>query len=189
MAIAIDVKGKNIEVTDGLREYAEKRLKKLERFLPSLKEATVRESVERNLHRVEVTLEGDGLLLRGEERSDNMYASIDLVLDKLEQRLKRFKSRHSHKGNHDRGIRTNGAPHSAAAFTEVLPAELEPDDEGPHLSRVKRVTMKPMTYEDAARMMEMVDHDFFVYVDSPTDEVHVVYKRKDGNYGLIAPKI
>ncbi len=190
MSIAINVKGKNIEVTDGLRDYTEKRLSKLEKFIPGLREATVRECVERNMHRIEVTLEGDGLLLRGEERTDNMYSAVDLVLDKLEQRVKKYKARTSHlaRHGHDRSLRTNVATNDDVPFDDMLATNTELDPAPAHIVREKRVTMKPMTREDATQMMELIDHDFYVFIDAPTDQVHVVYRRKDGNFGLIVPK-
>ncbi|HEY3330305.1 MAG TPA: ribosome-associated translation inhibitor RaiA [Capsulimonadaceae bacterium] len=187
MSIGVTVKGKNIEVTDGLQSYAEKRLQKLEKYLPNLREAVVRESVERNQHRVEVTLQGDGILLRGEERSDNMYSSIDLVLEKLEQRIRKFKDRRSHHIHHDKALR-NLELHNDVPYEEILPATGEPDVEQAYVSRVKAVTMKPMSAEEAVTRLEWVDHPFFVYLDASTDQVHVVYRRNDGNYGLIVPK-
>jgi putative sigma-54 modulation protein len=189
MAIDITVRGKNIEVTDGLKAYTEKRLQKLAKYLPNLREAIVREGVERNQHRVEVTLEGDGLLLRGEERSDNMYASVDLVFEKLEQRVKKFKDRHSHHSHHDKSVRKNVVANNHTPFEEVLPAQTDADELGPRIVREKRVTMKPMVAEDAARMMELIDHDFYIFLDSDSDQVQVIYRRGDGNYGLIMPKL
>jgi putative sigma-54 modulation protein len=190
MSIAVTVKGKNIQVTEGLKGYAEKRLQKLERYLPNLREAVVRESVERNLHRVEVTLQGDGVVLRGEERSDNMYASIDLVMDKLEQRIKKWKDRRSHIPYHDQSLkRSTDLSNDDIPFEDILPVGSEPDEERAYIARIKAVTMKPMSSEEAATRLEWVDHPFFVFVDSATDEVHVIYKRNDGNYGLIVPKI
>jgi putative sigma-54 modulation protein len=191
MTIAINVKGRNVEVTEGLRAYTEKRLQKLSKFFPNLREATVRECVDKNMHRIEVTLEGDGLLLRGEERTSDMYTSIDLVLEKLEQRVKRFKDRHSHlkRHAHDHSLRTNVAPTNDVAFEEVLPVGSEPDPDYPRIVREKKVTMKPMNEDEAAQMMELIDHDFYVFLDAPTEEVRVIYRRRDGNYGLIAPKM
>jgi putative sigma-54 modulation protein len=191
MAIAINVKSRNMEITEGLREYAEKRLQKLEKFLPGLREATVRECVERNMHRVEVTIEGDGVILRGEERTNNMYASVDLVLDKLEQRIKRHKERHTHlkRHAHDDSLRTNILPHNETTFDDVLPSETEPEVTFPRLVREKRVTMKPMSREEAVQMIDLIDHDFYIFLEAATDQVQVIYRRKDGNLGLIAPKI
>jgi putative sigma-54 modulation protein len=191
MSIAINVKGRNVEVTDGLREYTEKRLQKLGKFVPNLRTATVRECVDKNMHRIEVTLEGDGLLLRGEERTSDMYTSIDLVLDKLEQRVKRFKDRHSHlkRHAHDSSVRTNVSTRNDVAFDEVLPAGTEPEEELPRIVREKRVTMKPMNEDEAIQMIELIDHDFYIFLDAPSEQVRVIYKRRDGNYGLIAPKV
>lgn len=189
MAISVTVKGKNIEVTDGLHDYAEKRIQKLEKYMPGLREAVVRECVERNMHRVEVTLQGDGVLIRGEERSENMYASVDLVVDKLEQRVKKFKERRSHVDHHDRSLRTNVAPiDNGGLYEDMLPATTELDPAGPYVARVKAVTMKPMTSDEAAQRLEWVDHPFFVYLDAGTNQVQVIYRRNDGNYGLIVPK-
>jgi putative sigma-54 modulation protein len=187
MSIAVTVKGKNIEVTEGLKSYSEKRLSKLEKYLPNLREAIVRQSVERNMHRVEVTLQGDGVILRGEERSDNMYASVDLVLDKLEQRIKKWKDRHSHESHHD-SIRTNIETRTDVPFEGMMAVGSEPDEARSYISRVKAVTMKPMSAEEAVTRLEWVDHPFFVYLDASTDQVHVIYRRNDGNYGLIVPK-
>jgi putative sigma-54 modulation protein len=191
MSIEVTVKGKNIEVTDGLKSYTEKRLQKLSKYLPNCREAIVRECVERNQHRVEVTLEGDGLILRGEERTDNMYASVDLVLDKLEQRARKFKERHSHETHHNESIRKNIAADNDGPFGgEILPAETPEDvDSRPYISRTKRVTMKPMSAEEASERMVLADHDFFIYQDADSQQVQVIYRRKDGNYGLIMPKL
>jgi putative sigma-54 modulation protein len=135
----------------------------------------VRESIERNLHRVEVTLQGDGVVLRGEERSSNMYASIDLVMDKLEQRIKKWKDRRSHTPHHDESVRTAvDLRNDDIPFSDILPVGSEPEEEKPYIARVKAVTMKPMSAEEAATRLEWVDHPFF--------------RRNDGNYGLIVPK-
>jgi putative sigma-54 modulation protein len=190
MSIDITVKGKNIQVTDGLKAYTEKRLQKLERYLPALREATVRECVENNQHRVEVTLEGDGLVLRGEERTDNMYASVDLVLDKLEQRAKKFKERHSHTLHHDQTIRKNVFPENDGPFEGIFANNSQHEqDSRPYISRTKKVTMKPMSAEEASERMVLADHDFFIYQDTDTSQVQVIYRRKDGNFGLIMPKL
>jgi putative sigma-54 modulation protein len=188
MSITVTVKGKNLEVADGLKGYAEKRLTKLEKYLPNLRDAVVRQSIERNLHRVEVTLQGDGVILRGEERADNMYASVDLVFDKLEERIKRWKQRRSHEGHHDKSLRTNVEPRNDVPFEGMLPVGNEPDEARSYIARVKAVTMKPMSAEEAVTRLEWVDHPFFVYLDASTEQVNVIYRRNDGNYGLIVPK-
>jgi putative sigma-54 modulation protein len=189
MAIAVKVKGKHLVVTQGLREYAEGKLKRLEKYFNQIREATVVESIEGDEHRVEVTLEGDGLLLRGEERTRDMYASLDLVVDKLEQRVKKFKEKHNHRRNHQDSVRT-ATPNMDAGMDGVLDAGSEAEaDSKPRVIRTKAVTMKPMDLEDACRMLELVDHDWYVYLDAQTNMTQVVYRRRDGNYGLVVPKI
>ena len=190
MAIAVKVKGKHLQVTEGLRQHAEQRLQKLETYFSNIREATVVESVEHGQHRVEVTLEGDGMLLRGEERTSDMYVSLDRVVDKLEQRVKKFKEKHTHQRLHQESLRKNVQPHNDVGMDGILAAESEDDvDNSPRIVRTKAVTMKPMRMDDACQMLELIDHDWYVYLDMDTHMTQVVYRRRDGNYGLVVPKI
>jgi len=191
MSIAVKVKGRHLEVTDGLREYAEQKLQRLEKYFGNIREAIVCESIDGNLHRVEVTLEGDGLLLRGEERTSDMYVSVDRVIDKLEQRVKKFKAKHTHLRNHQDSLRTATPKNGhTSGMDGILAADTEPDvDTRPRIVRTKAVTMKPMDIDDAIQMLELTDHEWFVYLDSDTHMTQVVYRRNDGNYGLVMPKI
>ncbi len=189
MSIAVKVKGKHLQVTDGLRDYAQERLQKLEKYFGNIREAIVVESVEGNQHRVEVTLEGDGLLLRGEEYTHDMYVSLDRVMDKLEQRVKKFKAKHTHLRNHQASLKNVPAT-NGAGYEDLLPATTEDDvDDSPRIVRTKAVTMKPMGIDDAVQMLELTDHDWYVYLDMDTHMTQVVYRRRDGNYGLVVPKI
>jgi putative sigma-54 modulation protein len=190
MSIAVTVKGKHLQVTDGLREHAQHRLQKLETFFQNIREVIVVESVEGGLHRVEVTLQGDGLMLRGEERTNDMYVSLDRVVDKLEQRLRKFKAKHTHLRNHQQSLRTNVLTNNGSGIDGILPATSEDDvDDSPRIVRTKAVTMKPMGIDDAVQMLELTDHDWYVYLDMDTHLTQVVYRRRDGNYGLVVPKI
>lgn len=171
----ITVRGKNIQITDALRDYATKKVERLSKFLDRPVEAQVMLTVEKDRHTVEVTAMVDGLILRGEESSPDMYASIDLVSDKLEKQIERYKTRIS------RRLRTNGFKNGAAS-----PAMLEED--GPQVVRSKRFPMKPMPVEEAVLQMNLLNHDFFVFMNAETERFAVVYKRKDGNYGLIEPQ-
>ena len=190
MSIAVTVKGKHLQVTEGLREHAQKRLQKLETFIQNIREVIVVESVEGGLHRVEVTLQGDGLTLRGEERTNDMYVSLDRVVDKLEQRLRKFKAKHTHLRNHQQSLRTNVLTDNGSGIDGILPATTEDDvDDSPRIVRTKAVTMKPMGIDDAVQMLELTDHDWYVYLDMDTNMTQVVYRRNDGNYGLVVPKI
>jgi len=189
MAIAVKVKGKHLQVTEGLRDYAQQKLQRLEKYVGNIREAIVVESIDGNMHRVEVTLEGDNLLLRGEERTSDMYASVDRVVDKLEQRCKKYKAKHTHLRNHQDSLRTS-ATTNGIGIDGILPAESEEEyDDRPQIVRTKAVTMKPMDIDDAIQMLELTDHEWFVYLDSATHLTQVVYRRRDGHYGLVVPKI
>ncbi|MBI2843618.1 MAG: ribosome-associated translation inhibitor RaiA [Armatimonadetes bacterium] len=186
----ITVKGKNVEVTDALKRYAEKKIQKLEKYFGEIKEAQVTQSVQRNWHIVEVMLEGDGVLLRGEERTDDMYASIDQVVDKLERRVKKFKGKHYGRAAEE-GPRERQAQREQmlAEVAGVESPELAAEEElAPEIVRTKRFPIKPMAPEEAANQMELLHHDFFVFLNQDTEAVNVVYRRKDGNYGLIEPE-
>jgi putative sigma-54 modulation protein len=187
----VTVKGKNVEVTDALKRYAEKKVQRLARYFKEIKEAQVTQSVQRNWHTVEIQLEGDGVLLRGEERTDNMYASIDQAVDKLEQRVKKFKGKLYGKTTEE-GPREKEAQrdHIAAEAAGVESLEELPLEEEfvPTIVRTKRHAFKPMSPIEAANQMELLHHDFFVFLNDQTEAFNVVYRRKDGNYGLIEPE-
>lgn len=178
----ITVKGKNMEVTDALQRYAEKKVEKLGKYFSNLKSAVVTQSTLRNWHIVEVSLDGDGVVLRGEERSDNMYASIDAVVEKLESQVKRFKGKLIDRSH----LEPRRETISAAEPEEAVDADVE--QELPEIVRTKRFPIKPMTPEEASLEMEMLNHDFFVFRNGETDAINVVYKRQDGNYGLLEPE-
>jgi putative sigma-54 modulation protein len=175
----ITVKGKNVEVTDALQNYAEKKVEKLSKYFQTLRAATVTESVQRNWQIVEITLEGDGILLRSEERSDNMYASVDLAVEKLETQIRRFKGKLMERTHP--GI----SPKEQVSAPEAVEAAVEI----PRIVRTKNVTLKPMQAEEAAMQMELVNHNFYIFQNSDNDLVSVIYKREDGNYGLIEPEV
>ncbi len=172
----ITVKGKNIEVTDALQRYAEKKVEKLGRYFENIKSAVVTQSTQRNWHIVEVSLEADGMILRGEERSDNMYASIDAVVEKLEKQIKRFKGKLIDRVHEE-------------TPEETIPVGGAEEEEMPTIVRTKRFPIKPMTPEEATLEMEMLNHDFYVFRNGDTDMINVVYKRHDGNYGLLEPEV
>jgi len=186
----IHIKGKNLEVTDALRSYIDRKLSKLEKHFQNIKEASVVLCVQRGMHLVEVQLEGDGVLLRGEERrGTDMYGSIDQVVEKLETRVKKFKGKHyakpSEEGPREKEV-IKGQAREEAFGPEGEEGETEPEVM-PIIVRTKRFAMKPMTPEEAAQQMELLHHDFFVFRNSDSEDVNVVYKREDGNYGLIEP--
>ncbi|ATY85925.1 ribosomal subunit interface protein [Kyrpidia spormannii] len=176
----IHVRGDNLAVTEALREYAVRKVGRLEKYFdaPADQDVYVTLSVKRGLHKVEVTMTLGGIVFRAEEKSGDMYGSLDLVVDKLVSQAERHKSK-INKRFRQAGIRT-------------LTAEVEPPEESQReiageVVRVKRFPVKPMPVEEAILQMDLLGHDFFVFANADTDEVNVVYRRKDGNYGLIEP--
>lgn len=145
-------------------------------------------SVIRELHTVEVTIPIPGLVLRAEERSEDMYASIDLVMEKLEQQIRKHKTKVTKKIRHSAGQK---AVFKEAAITPIAVAEVDEafDDEDAYdVVKTKRFQLKPMDVEEAILQMNLVGHNFYVFSNADTREVNVVYKRNDGRYGLIEPE-
>ena len=180
------VQGKHIAVTPALREYAEEKLGRITRYFDHVQEAQVVLSVERrgNLGKaqvVEVSVRGDGVVLRGEEASPDMYAAIDLVAEKLKKQIERYRSKFIDRWRHEESRKKTEALARARRALRAGPQE-------PQIVRVKRFAMKPMTAEDAALHMELLGHSFFAFRNASTMEVNVVYRRIDGNYGVIEPE-
>lgn len=176
----IVIKGRNIEVTSAMRDYVTKRLGKLEKLINEMDESEVTLQVtlllEKDRHRVEVTVPLHGYILRGEEETGDMYSSIDLVMEKLEKQTEKYRSRISKKA---RNQNLRGLP--------VM--ETETVDDEPRILRTKRFNLKPMPVEEAVVQMNLLGHTFFVFANDSTEEVNVIYRRRDGNYGLIAPEM
>lgn len=174
------VRGKNMEVTPALREYVEKRVGKVTKYFDSVGEISVLLTASKGRHIVEVTVPvGGGVLLRGEEATMDMYTSIDLVVEKLERQI------HKHKTKLQKRFRSGGFKAELAA-AESKAAHTKIDDESEyHVVKTKRFSIKPMDSQEAIMQMNMLNHDFFVYRDAETEELSVVYRRSDGNYGLI----
>ena len=170
------ISGRNLDVTDALRETIQSKLKKLDRFFHKELEVQVTLSVEKNRHIMEVTIPFNGSILRAEESTDDMYKSIDGVVDKLIRQIRKQKSKLQNRINRYETIR----------FENIQDYDKK-DMEEFKIVRTKRFLMKPMDPEEAVLQMELLDHDFYVFVDAETNDVNVVYKRKDGNYGLIEP--
>lgn len=179
----LTIKGKNVEVTDRLRDYVEKKIGKLDRYLPSISEAWVELSSEaakaaQDRQVCQVTVRSNGTILRAEERSDDMFTSIDTVLDKMYRQIARYKGKRK---NRWRGVSTTPEP---------LPLELvEEEIEEPPAAivRVKRFPIIPMHTDEAVEQMELLGHDFFVFFNANEGEINVLYRRKDGDYGVIQP--
>jgi putative sigma-54 modulation protein len=171
------ISGKNIDVTPGLRSAVEQKLGKLERYFTPETEVIVTLSVEKERQKIEVTIPIRGNIVRSEQVSDDMYVSIDLVEEVIERQLRKYKNKLIDKHQEGDGLKMS--------FVE----EDEEIEEGEiRIVRTKKFGMKPMFPEDACVQMELLGHNFFVFSNAETDEVNVVYKRKDGTYGLIEPE-
>lgn len=177
-----NIRGENIEVTEALREHVEKKLSKLERYFeaPPLSEVNVTLSVAKGFQTIEVTIPLPGFMLRAEERHTDMYASVDLVVDKLERQIRKAKTKANRKIRQEGGIKDLFRVESGMSY-------IQDDEEDYELVRTKQFTLKPMDVDEAILQMNMVGHNFFVFANSDTSQVNVVYKRNDGKYGLIEP--
>ena len=170
--------GKNIEVTEGLKESVQNKLGKLERYFTSDTEIHVTLSVQKGRQKIEVTIPVKGDIIRSEQESNDMYVSIDLVEEVIERQLRKYKNkliaRHQEGGNFKQ---------------EFYEGEETSEDENQiKIVRTKRFGFKPMYPEDACVQMELLGHDFYVFCNAETDEVNVVYRRKNGSFGLIEPE-
>lgn len=182
----LTVKGKNLEVTPALRQYVERRLAKLSKFFDDREViAVVMLRLEREQQIVEVTLQVGSLLLRGEEGTADMYSSIDGVLEKLERQIHKYKTRINRKLRQE-----NREANTARGSVNVPPPEPEEEEEEVPLRvvKTKRFAIKPMSVEEAIMQMDLLGHDFYVFSNAQSEEVNVVYRRRDGTYGLIEPE-
>lgn len=176
--MAIVVRGKNIDITPALKDYVEKRIGKITKYFDTLGEITAILTVEKGRHIVEVTVPVNGMLLRGEEATADMYTSIDLVIEKLERQIEKYKTKIARKFRSNGGFKGDLVPAAPAA---------DPGDEL-RIVKTKRFAVKPMAVEEALLQMNLIHHDFYVFTNAETEEVNVIYRRKDGNYGLIEPE-
>lgn len=174
----IKITGKNMDITDALREITFKKIGRLDKYFQGDVDTNVTFSVEKNRQIIEVTINLPGTILRAEEYSDDMYTSIDKAVDVLERQIRKYKTKLQKRYKNGETIR----------FENIEPMPKPKKEDVPKLVKVKKFAMKPMNVEEAILQMELLRHNFFVFMNGETDEVNVVYKRKDGNYGLIEPE-
>lgn len=173
LTMRISISGKNMEVSDYLYDLINKKVIKLERYFPENTVASVTMAVEKNRHIVEVTIPFDGGIIRSEEVTGDMYASIDKVVAKLEKQIIK------HRTKLEKSLREEAFSMDAVDYSEY---DSEPDA---RLVKVKSFEMKPMTVDEAMLQLDLLGHSFFMFRNAQTDEINVLYKRKDGNFGLI----
>ena len=173
----IKITARNIELTEGLKTAVESKLSKLEKYFTPETEAHVTLSVEKERQKIEVTIPVKGSVIRAEQVSNDMYVSIEVVEETIERQLKKYRNK----------IVTKQQSAEKFFAQEYLEKDAEDDDEI-RIIRTKRFGIKPMYPEDACVQMELLGHDFFVFLNAETEEVNVVYKRKGNTYGLIEPE-
>jgi putative sigma-54 modulation protein len=191
MEMQMQVRAKNYRLTPNLRAYIEKKVPRLSRYLDEITEtkveitkANTRSQGPQVVAQLTVTLR-NGVILRAEERSSDPYTSLDAVLDTMERQVARFKDRYYAKN----GRRRAGQPASLSELpiaSESLAPPAEEEEE-PRLVRTKQFMVKPMDSEEAIAQMELLGHDFFIFDNAETQRLGVVYRRRDGHYGLIEP--
>ena len=174
----ISIYSKNLQLTDALREATIKKLRRLDKFFQQDIEAKVVLSIEKKIHKVEVTIPFNGRIVRVEEYSDDMYNALDEAVESLEQQIRKHKTKLQNKRYSSQSIK----------FENIEPLDYEEEEEF-KVVKTKRFAIKPMNIEEAILQMDLLKHNFFVFLNADTEEVNVVYKRKDGNYGLIEPEL
>jgi putative sigma-54 modulation protein len=187
MALEVEIYGRNMEVTERIEDYVTTKVSKLDRYLQGIDEARVdvayvksaRSAADRQV--AQITVRGKGFILRSEERADDIFSAFDTALEKMQRRIERYK------GKRNRG---RGDGRSAA---EVVPEEIyeeESNELGPVIARRKRFFLVPMSEFEALEQMDLLGHElFFVFYNANTNAVNVLYKRRDGTYGLIEPEV
>ena len=187
----LNVHGRNIEVTDWIHQYVEKKIERLERYLPQAKEAKAelvysetRAAADR--YTAQLTIWANGQILRAEESTGDIFASIDAIVDKMSRQIDRYKGRRFK--NKRRDAAAGAADADLAASTLPEEAEVDTEETFGDVVRTKRFVVQPMSQEEAIEQMELLGHDFFVFYSLDAKAMNVIYRRKDGNYGLLQPE-
>lgn len=170
----ISITGRNFDITSAIRSYTEGKIGKLDRFLTAGSDALVTLSVEKYRHKVEVLIKSNGLLIQAESITGEMYSAVDDVMEKLDRQIRKYKDKITTRRK-DAGKQVQS---------------IEPGDALTHniaIIKKKKFTMKPMDPEEAAMQMELLDKDFFVFTNNQSGDINVIYRRKDGDFGLIEP--
>ncbi len=183
----VSIRGRNIAVTDRLDEYVTRKASKLDRYLPTIEEAHMELSTEKTRSAqdrkvAQLTVRNRGTILRAEERDQDIFAAIDAVIDKMQRQISRYKERVYQRGERAAGEKPNVVAVEAASEPE------EPEALG-SIVRTKRFAVSPMHPEEALEQLELLGHDFYVFFNAETESINVLYRRKDGDYGLLQPEL
>jgi putative sigma-54 modulation protein len=181
----LNIYTRNLELTERLRDYVERKVARFDRYLPNLDNVRVdlSESNARDINRrmvAQITIYVPKAILRAEERASDIFAAIDTVMDKMYRRVERYKGRR-------KMVRRSVPLNEITEDTAVQIGQLEVADEQPNIVRVKEFEVSSITSEDAIEQMELLDHHFFLYLDAEDGRLSVIYRRQDGNYGVLKP--
>lgn len=187
MSPGLDIQARNMEITKRIKDYVTKKASKLGRFLPSIEETRIELSYIKSArsaadrHVAQITVRGKNLLLRSEERADDIFAAFDVALDKIERQIDRYKGKR---------YRGRGDGRSAADVVPQPEIELDEEAEEPIIVRRKKFSLVPMNEAEAIEQMKLLGHDnFFLFFDAEANKVKVLYRRRNGTYGLIEPEV
>jgi putative sigma-54 modulation protein len=175
----VSVIGRHIEVTEALKQYATEKFGRLEKYLPQKVQAVITLSVVKKMHHTaEAAIKSNGLLIQASEETEEMYSAIDLLVEKIERRVRRYKEKLVNHKHHN-----SGKPEEMG----VVSSSSQEQDRIPQIIKTKRFDLKPMQPEEAVMQMELLDKEFFIFSNAVNGQINVIYKRKDGNVGLIEP--
>jgi len=188
--VQLNITFRNLDASDALKEYAREKIERVHKYLDRAGEAHVVLSLERHLHHADITLHSGSFILRGREKSEDMYASIDLAMDKIERQLRRYKEKLKHHHGRERvHHRQEMLNHFKVRYDVVEVQDPEraaaQGTQGPRIIRTNEFLAKPMTVDEAVMQMDLMNNDFLVFTNAVSREMNVVYRRRDGHYGLI----
>jgi len=182
--VQISIVGRHIDITDAIRDYVEKKLQKLKKYFPYLVDVHVVFYTQKIHQVVEVTIQASRFTIHGEEKSQDLYASVDLVIEKLDAQLKKHKERIKRK--HQRKQKIDEELNMNISFYDR--EEIEDMNPEPEIIHTKRLAIKPMSIDEAAMQMDLINQEFLVFRNAKSNGINVLYRRVDGNYGLIEPE-
>jgi putative sigma-54 modulation protein len=187
MAFEVEIYGRNMEVTERINDYVTKKITRLDRYLPGIDEARIDLSYSKSARNAtdrqvaQITVRGKGFILRSEERADDIFAALDTALDKMQRQIERYKGRR---------YRGRGDGKSAAEVAPLPVVDEESGEIGPAIIRRKQFMLTPMSELEAIEQMLLLGHEnFFIFYNANSNAINVLYRRRDGNYGLIEPQI
>jgi len=185
----LNITFRNLDATDALKQYTSEKIERVHKYLDRAGEAHVVLSLERHLQHADISIHAGAFLLRGREKSEDMYASIDLAMDKIERQLRRYKEKLKRHHGRERVHHRHDMLNNLQVRYDVV--EVPPPEEGlaaeasPRVIRTNEFLAKPMTLDEAVMQMDLMNNDILVFTNTTSNEMNVVYRRKDGHYGLI----